>query len=377
MTWIFQRPDPGSGIRLRDACGENVQVVAVVIGSNLHLWNRDVHVVLLPNLASKIPGVPSLVSWHPPCDQEEDRATEIHCELLPVARPRLLAFGGHAGQSSCVQRYDFFAERWTQLPDMTANRLLPCCVTLLDRFCFVIGGDRACSMEVYDLHRDEWRVCKGLLFSRLSFAAASISNEALLITGGKCGWDRMPWSHAARYDVHTDLWSAVRPMRQARCGHEAVHLNGQVFVFGGNASVTPDTTIESLASVEAYDPVSNLWSERAPLTTARAFFGLAVPNNLVYVVGGTVAKGSCLCSVERYDPATDAWEVLPSLPRARSHCKAVAVDNLLYVVIGDSPRSGRVAAFYDVDCFDPATNAWRPARLEGVRSLTALAVVVH
>jgi len=58
-----------------------------------------------------------------------------------------------------------------------------------------------------------------------------------------------------------------------------------------------------VGSVEAYDPVSDLWTTKAAMPTARAFLGIEVVNGLLYAVGGAGPTSfTPLGTVEAYRP---------------------------------------------------------------------------
>jgi N-acetylneuraminic acid mutarotase len=60
-----------------------------------------------------------------------------------------------------------------------------------------------------------------------------------------------------------------------------------------------------LATVEAYDPVSNTWVAKAPMPTARYAHAAAAVNNTIYAIGGV--NNAYLATVEAYTPATTLY----------------------------------------------------------------------
>ncbi|HUQ32701.1 MAG TPA: kelch repeat-containing protein [Pyrinomonadaceae bacterium] len=125
-------------------------------------------------------------------------------------------------------------------------------------------------------------------------------------------------------------------MLQPRYYHGAATVNGKLYVFGGS-----DGMGSSLATVEAYDPVTNTWTSRAPMPTARDLFGIAVANGIIYVIGGHVYGGnpSVLSTVVAYNPATNTWTTAPSMPTARYSLSAGEINGVIYAVGGIDPDS--------------------------------------
>jgi N-acetylneuraminic acid mutarotase len=117
-----------------------------------------------------------------------------------------------------------------------------------------------------------------------------------------------------------------------------------LYVIGGYAG-------DKLNSVEVYDPETNRWQTRAPLTMARGFFGTGVIHRRIYVVGG---RAHTPLPTEVYDPAWDAWTSVAPIPDARNRFGTAVLDNRLHVVGGEtadgSPETDLV--------YDPDTDRW-------------------
>src|SRR5207249_945974 len=73
-------------------------------------------------------------------------------------------------------------------------------------------------------------------------------------------------------------------------------VNGVLYAVGGTDGSG------SMATVEAYDPVTNRWTTKAPMPTPRTELGVGVVNGVLYAVGGDY-----LGTVEAFDPVTNSW----------------------------------------------------------------------
>ena len=76
--------------------------------------------------------------------------------------------------------------------------------------------------------------------------------------------------------------------------------------------------------MEAYDPLTNAWTDVAPMGTRRYILGLAVVQGKLYAVGGFAARAA-LATAEAFDPQQNRWEAVAPLAQARGSFGAVAI----------------------------------------------------
>jgi hypothetical protein len=215
-------------------------------------------------------------------------------------------------------------------------------------------------------------------------------------------------------------WSAVASAPIPRAEGGAAVVGGKLYAFGGYT----DTTWTPTARVDAYDPATNTWQQRADLPVAATHMGVATDGTDVYFAGGyPVGSGGTsqtfsTAAVRRYSPSTNTWATLPSLPaprgggalaivgrtlhffggadanradtnthwtlnvdigtswatatpmaNGRNHFGAVTIGGKIYVVAGQQGQDAAAAYTKSVDIFDPATASWASApSLPTVRS---------
>jgi N-acetylneuraminic acid mutarotase len=85
---------------------------------------------------------------------------------------------------------------------------------------------------------------------------------------------------------------------------------------------------------EAYDPVSNSWSTKAPMPTGRKGLAAAVVDGLIYAIGGD--SGAPLTANEAYNPVANSWNTKTPLTTGRTRLAAVAVDGVIYAIGGET-----------------------------------------
>ncbi len=155
------------------------------------------------------------------------------------------------------------------------------------------------------------------------------------------------------YDPRTDSWHTVAALPAALDHIQAVNLNGLVYYLGGLAG-WPSPAV---GTVYAYDPGSDVFSERSPMPTGRerGAGGVAVYHGKIYYAGG-LHDGVAVPWFDEYDPVTDTWKRLPDLPEARDHFQGVVVGDRFYAIGG---RNTSINATTTVnDAFDMTTASW-------------------
>lgn len=153
------------------------------------------------------------------------------------------------------------------------------------------------------------------------------------------------------YDPVTNTWTTKAPLPTPTGGLAVGVVGGVLYAIGGyNSTGSP-----WVATIEAYDPVTNTWTSKTPMPTARQDPGVGVVNGILYVVGGFVGS-TMLSTVEAYDPITDAWTTRSPMPTARVGLGVGVVDGILYALGGEITPWGVAVA--TVEAYDPATDTW-------------------
>src|SRR5437016_12348384 len=62
-------------------------------------------------------------------------------------------------------------------------------------------------------------------------------------------------------------------------------------------------------------PGSGFWTTKAPMPTGRYALGVAAVNGILYAVGGY--NNAVLATLEAYDPVTNTWTTKAPMPTAR------------------------------------------------------------
>jgi len=169
-------------------------------------------------------------------------------------------------------------------------------------------------------------------------------------------------------------WSSIAPMVKPRHAGAAVVADGKIYAIGGietGGSITvfgmtfPATTG---ARVEAYDPKTNTWTEKAPLpypvdlatrkAEGRQWVAAAAYQGKIYTFGGANLYGEVRATVDVYDVANDTWTARAAqLPEPTVGMSAVASGDKIYLFGGSSSVDPFAPQAYSNRTyeFDPAT----------------------
>ena len=142
------------------------------------------------------------------------------------------------------------------------------------------------------------------------------------------------------YDPRTNEWEYRKPLSSPRMEFAAaMGPDNKIYVFGGFAGWAERKSTPVLATTEVYDPKTDTWSQRKPMPETRVFdTAVRAANGKIYVIGGSRTMHSpVLSSVLVYDPVKDSWEKGPSMNMPRGSPAAVATpDGKIYVIGGTS-----------------------------------------
>ncbi|MCG3159684.1 MAG: hypothetical protein JMDDDDMK_00699 [Acidobacteria bacterium] len=188
--------------------------------------------------------------------------------------------------------------------------------------------------RVYDIAANSWSTQTPPPTGVGQYAIATDAQQGIFyVTGGSDLTSAI--TNVQAYNVTTNSWQALPPMKTARFGHEAALINGKLYVAGGSGGA---------ADCEAYDFQTGQWSPIASLNQARfhAVSAVARDNSgqFFWLVFGGADPGNTsvtLNSAEAYDVANNRWIVLDgsfSLPGARTFINGAALGGFYYAVGG-------------------------------------------
>ena len=248
---------------------------------------------------------------------------------------KIYAVGGASanGFSSFNEQYDPSTGTWTLKAPMPTSRSAFGIAVFQDKIYCIGGyamnaskqGDATGVNEVYDPTTDTWQTKTPMPEPSLNVRANVVDGKIYLIGGGTNGTINQV------YDPTTDLWTTKASVPTAVSSYASAVVGNKIYVFTSNLT-------------QIYDAENNSWSfgASAPspviLAAGAATTGMFAPER-IYVFGvdaqlpfwQLTTKGFI---TQSYDPQTDSWTACASMPTGRYDVGVAVVDDLLYVIGG-------------------------------------------
>ena len=214
-------------------------------------------------------------------------------------------------------------------------------------------------IQEYDPATDTWQIV-GMLPTARWGVALEVINSTVFIIGGSDNQQMLTLNEAGRFDTDKNIgdWMTGEPMPTARSGAASGVVNGKIFVLGGSNTLNPPPA-GTMATVEAYDPLTGMWTTMAPLIEPRFAGGDATVGDNIYIAGGTAVGGPPYGSnyqntVVAYNTVTGLSSIIGYLQVARFRTDADVINNKLYVAGG---RGGSGSELLDsIEEYDLASN---------------------
>ncbi|KAH8860375.1 Kelch-like protein 5 [Schistosoma japonicum] len=203
-------------------------------------------------------------------------ATHRHGLGVAVLEGVVYAVGGHDGWSylNTVERWNGKAKSWSPVTPMAVQRSTVG-VAVLEGLLYAVGGrdGSAClrTVERFNPHTQHWCFIAPMLHRRGGVGVGAIGGR-LYAVGGHNAPPNQP--HALRtasvemYEPRTDMWTEVCALSSPRDSIAIAPLGYKLYALGGHDGQSYTDR------VEVYDPEENKWTEAAPLPSGRA--GVAV-----------------------------------------------------------------------------------------------------
>ena len=286
------------------------------------------------------------ITWSTRAAAPIDRAEA----LKAVVDNKIYVFGGFNDANGPVKRsdvYDPAANTWTQIADLP-TRLTHAGVAVEGRDVYVAGGYVGKFATGYDQIFGVVNVWKYNVDSNTWSAAPNLPRKlaggGLVALGRKLhyigGNDENRNDAADHYELDLDNigagWQVRSPIPEAVSHFGYVALGGKIYTIAGQHG--NDAALETVKTVQIYDPATNAWSNAADLPVAISHIASAtiVLDGRIIVAGGETSHEHPTNRVTAYNPATNTWTSMTNLPSARFSGVAAAIGDDIYFTGGSS-----------------------------------------
>jgi IPT/TIG domain/Kelch motif len=227
------------------------------------------------------------------------------------------------GTLNTAEVYHPTTHSWSAIASMSTARWILAAAKGGDGRVYAIGGTgnggALSSVEAYRPSTNSWSSVASLPRPTFGMAAATGPNGRIYVLGGYDTSVGGGTSSVEIYDPISNSWAQGPYMSTPRYGPAATTgLDGRIYVLGGNTSGIHSS---GLNTAEVYTPKTNSWSSLPPMSTARSYLAAATgPDGRIYAIGGDDNSyvANILASVEAYDPIQNVWQPVAAMPGRRS-----------------------------------------------------------
>jgi N-acetylneuraminic acid mutarotase len=220
---------------------------------------------------------------------------------------------------------------------------------------YAIGGDvfQDTNRE-YDPQIDTWKILEPMPTSRQHIDCGVYGDE-IYIMGGLTSWESITRKHEA-YNVLSNSWSEKADIPSLRNNAAVVSLDNLIYVIGGAG--TEEDIWGDILTVETYYVNTDEWLQKNDLPLLLFKPAATVVNGQIFVLGGQTlidGKNDCSDKVLIYKSETDSWVETTPMPAKNVFFGCVSIENKIYVIggtVAGNPNWDAYSAVYEGEVFN-------------------------
>jgi N-acetylneuraminic acid mutarotase len=244
-----------------------------------------------------------------------------------------------------TEEYNPATNNWTTRTSMPTPRN-GFAIAVYQNKIYVFGGSTGtgpaftANTEVYDPVTNTWEQKRSMSIPRADLSACVVGDKIYLI-GGRNYTSTSPYYCQTNinevYDPQTDTWSRETNIPIAVQGYAAAVMNDKIYIMGGVREGKSGSS-EILNYNQVYNPQTQNWSTAANLPTINSYAGCAVTSGnmapaKIHLVGGCTATGF-ENKTQTYDPETNTWSTDAEMPSERAYFGLAMSNDVLYALGG-------------------------------------------
>ncbi|WP_413582326.1 Kelch repeat-containing protein [Bdellovibrio sp. HCB288] len=324
----------------------------------------------------------SKFTWRRQGNLIKDRALHVTA-LLPNGK--VLVAGGLSQTSSTntpldsTEIFDPATGLWSAGPALPSPRLFSQATVLTDGRVLVAGGldgafAKTATTAIYNPASNSWSTGPSIAIPRVGHSSHLLPNGKVIIIGGAAHpTTSAPTEKTEIFDPATNQWTYGPDLPTAVSEFSSVTLSDNTILILGGLTTAAAT---SITTVQAYNPSTNSFTTKAPMTLGRYQAAAAVlPSGNVLLTGGWASTGSMTATTEIYNVTANTWSAGPSLSANRRAHGAISLPSgKILVTSGVTNLTFPSIPAKTSEIYDQATNSWSmdPIAIEAGHSLGTL-----
>ena len=211
-------------------------------------------------------------------------------------------------------------------------------VLIITLFCFFAYSSFAQTIE--------WKQLASLPEGYCSGEAVSLNNEIYFVAGRS---DNARTAFFYKFNPKTNKWIKLADIPDPAINIAIAAVNGKIYVIGGD--LFKNTNRE-------YDPQTNSWKIVEPMPTARQHISSGVFGNNIYISGGLTSWKDITKKHEAYNVLSNSWSEKAAIPSLRNNAAVVNLDSLIYVIGGAGTKENIWGDIWTVETYNVNSDSW-------------------
>ncbi len=288
-------------------------------------------------------------NWQIQTASDGSVATARHESGLANVGGQLYLLGGRGNRN--VDRFDPETNTWESLEPMPIQMHHFQPVVVGSRI-YVIGAFTCCfpneeivrDIYIYNTITESWTTDGEIPADRARGSAAAVLHQGkiYLIGGNTEGHSGGAVAWLDEYDPTTGQWTELDDAPNARDHFMAAIAHGKIVASSGRqTSTTPSVFANPVLATDIYDLTTSVWSSTTDIPRARAGALTVAYGAEVIVAGGEInTSNDALATVEAFNVLSNQWRSLQDMNVGRHSGGGALLDGQMHVVAGSEARGG-------------------------------------